>query len=200
MGVAILALRRAKGGFLALGKPGSVAPLLLLLAWLVSTFASMTVLGALFRARTHHRALGGVVFAGAALVVAIGLAVVLSRVASIVRRLPRAARWGLGIALGATFGFLVAVARAQVARASGPSLPPAESARVVDALAFTLSALLAAGSPLVLRRPLALLGPPLAVVILVLGVSALSGCPSLREAIGTEAPLFASLLALLPLH
>jgi hypothetical protein len=200
MSVAVWALRRAKPGFAALGKPGTLAPLLTLLVWSVATFAALAVLGALFRARTHHRALGGVVFAGAGLVVAVGLGLVTIRLAKVVPRLPRAARWGIGIGLGASLGFLAAVAREQIARHAGPALPPAESARLVDGLAFAFSALLASGSPLVFRRSLALLGPPFAVVTLVLGISALRACPALLGAIEEQAPLFSWLLGLLPQH
>ena len=210
MGLAVFALRRARVGFAAGGRPawnggastgnGSIAPLLTLLLWLVATFASMTVLGALFRARTHHRALGGVVFAGVALAVALLLALVSVRVAAIAQRLPRSVRWGLGAALGAGVGFLIAVARAHMAEPPAPPLPPPESARLVDGLAFLLAALLAARSPAALRRSLALVGPPFAVIILVLGVSTLRACPPLKATIEEQAPFFGSLVGLLAPH
>jgi hypothetical protein len=200
MSIAILVLRRARVGFVALGKRDSAALASIVLLWLVSTFASLSLLGSILRARTHHRALGGVVFAGGALSIAAMLALVCARAARIARGLPRTARWGLGAIGGALLGVVIALARAKLAQLSSPPFPFAESAKLVDGMAFALSALLASVSPLVHRRFLALLGPPLAVAILVLGVSSLSACPPLRDAIEEQAPVFFWLVALVAPH
>jgi hypothetical protein len=199
MGVAVLVLRRARGGFAALGSRESLAPVLTVLFWLASTFVSLVILGAALRARTHHRALGGVVFALGALAVNVALGLFSLRLAKLVRRLPRWVLWTLGVAFFAGLGFLVAFARAQMAE-SGPPLPTAESAKLVDGVAFVVSALLASGSPLVPRRSLALIGPPLAVVMLVLGVSSARTCPRLRETLGEDAPLCAWFVELTAPH
>jgi hypothetical protein len=196
MGVAVVLLRRARLGFAALGNRQSLLPLLTLVLWLATTFVLLFALGALFRARTHHRALGGVVFAIVALAASAGLGIFSVRIASLLRRLPRSVLWGLGIAGGAGIGFCVAYARAGTV----PVLPPSESAVLVDGVAFAVSALVASGSPLVPRRSLSLLGPPLAVIVLLLGVSSLRTCPRVKETLGEEAPLFAKLVELVAPH
>jgi hypothetical protein len=200
MSIAVLVLRRARVGFVALGKRESVALASIVLVWLVSTFACLSLLGSLLRARTHHRALGGVVFAGGALSVAGMLALVCARAARIARGLPRTARWGLGAIAGGLLGVVIALARAKLGHLASPPFPFEESAKLVDGMAFALSALLASVSPLVHRRFLALLGPPLAVAILVLGVSSLSACPPLRDAVEEQAPVFFWLIALVAPH
>ena len=55
-------------------------------------------------------------------------------------------------------------------------------------LAFALGALVASGRPFVNRRALALVGPPLAAIVVVLGASSLRACPSLRETLYGQAP------------
>jgi hypothetical protein len=200
MSTAIVGLRRARTGLVALGKRHSIALATTSVLWLASTFVSLTALGSLLRALTHHRALGGVVFAGSGLFSALALALVCTRLSNIVLGLPRAVRWGVGILGGSLLGFAAAVVRTKMAHGSGPSLSTLDSAKLVDGLAFTLSALLASASPLVSRRTLALLGPPLAVVIVVLGVSALFACPVLRDTVEEKAPLFSGLVALVAQH
>ena len=139
-------------------------------------------------------------FAGGALSVAGMLALVCARAARIARALPRTARWGLGAIGGGLLGVVIALARAKLGHLASPPFPFEESAKLVDGMAFALSALLASVSPLVHRRSLALLGPPLAVAILVLGVSALSACPPLRDAVEEQAPIFFWLIALVAPH
>jgi hypothetical protein len=199
MGMAVLVLRRARIGFAALGNRDSLAPLLTIIVWLTATLLSLLALGALLRARTHHRALGGVVLAVVAVAASVVLGVITIRLAAIMRRLPRSLLGALGIAAGAGLGFFAAFARAQIAH-SGPFLPSTESAMLVDGAAFAVSALVASGSPLAPRRSLALVGPPLAVVILLLGVSSLRSCPRAFDTLGGEAPLFSKLAELVAPH
>jgi hypothetical protein len=200
MSAAVVVLRRARAGFVALGKRDSVAPATTVVLWLASTFVALTALGSLLRALTHHRALGGVVFAGSGLFSATALALVCTRLTKIVLGLPRAARWGLGTLGGVMLGLGVVVVRVKVAQGFGAPFSTAESAKLVDGLAFALSALLASASPVVHRRTLAFLGPPLAVIILVLGVSSLFACPRLRDAVEEQAPLFSGLVGLVAPH
>jgi hypothetical protein len=83
---------------------------------------------------------------------------------------------------------------------SAASRDPASSTAggtVLDILAFALAALFAARRSLVARRAFALVGPPVAVVILAVGLSALRDQP-LRDAIGERAPVFVPLLDLFP--
>jgi hypothetical protein len=195
MSVAIVALQRARSSFVSLGRRENVAIAGLL--WFVSSFGSFTLLGSLLRARTHHRALGGVVFAVCGLAVAVLLALGSARTVSILVRLSRPARWGVGAVASAVF---VMATHANVLYDHVARLSLSERARVVDGLAFALCALLASVSSLANRRGAALLGPPFAVVILVLGIASLLSCTALRDSFEQRAPLVFWLLALLFPH
>jgi hypothetical protein len=197
MTLAVLALRRARPSFDAFKRE---VPAVAMGLWLSGTFAALAVLGGVLRARTHHRALAGVVFAVSALLVAWVLALALVRLRAMMRRLPGWARLTMAVVAGASLGVVAAVARAHLARAGDSLLPPSQSAKLVDGLAFALAALLASGQALARRRPIALFGPPLVVAVLILGPSTLRTCPPLREAIDEQAPLLSGLVALLALH
>jgi len=189
MSLAVVGLRRARIGLRALGRSDGVAPGVMLLAWLGSCFVALTLLGAVLRSRTHHRALGGVTFALAAFVVALGLALVIARIGSLVQKASPSLRWALGALGMAVLGLAVMKARHQLGDAAPFSAT--EGAKLVDGLAFALSAFIASGHPFVHRRALALVGPPLAAIILILGVSSWHTCPALGEALGEQAPMFA---------
>jgi len=166
-----------------------VGPGVMLLAWLGSCFVALTLLGAVLRAQTHHRALGGVTFALVAFALALGLALVIARIGSLVQKASPPMRWALG-ALGMA---LLALAAVKARHALGGAAPfsAAEGAKLVDGLAFALSAFIASGHPFLHRRALALVGPPVAAIILILGVSSWRTCPGLGEALGEQAPMFA---------
>jgi hypothetical protein len=190
MCLAVLALGRARSGFSALRGGDAMTPVVTLLVWLLSCFACFTLLGALLRSRTHHRALGGVVYAFVALVIAVALALALARVASVARRASATTRWVLAGLGAAALGFVVASVRHRLAVAADPPFSSAQAARLVDGLAFALSAIFASTRALSQRRALALVGPPLAAVVLYLGLSAWQACPSLSEALQERAPVF----------
>jgi hypothetical protein len=190
MSLAVLALRRARSGFLALGKGGGMAPVLL--GWWVSCFAGLTLLGAMLRARTHHRALGGVTFALAAFVLTVLSALFCLRMASAARKASPSSRWALAAVFAAVLGFAVAMARHRLSAAL--PFPTSEGAKLVDGLAFALSAFIVSGHPFVDKRVLALVGPPAAAILMILGVSSWRACPSLRDALEERAPMFAWLV------
>ncbi len=190
MTLVIVGVRRARTGFRALGRSDGMTPVVLLLAWLASCFSGMTLLGALLRARTHHRALGGVVFGFLALVMALGLAVVLVRVASIVRRTSSTMKWALMGIAAAGLGFVVAFTRHRLAQGGSSPFSPDEGAKLIDGLAFALSAFIASGHPIAQRRAIALAGPPLATILVILGASSWRTCPMLGQTLDEQAPLF----------
>ena len=68
---------------------------------------------------------------------------------------------------------------------------------VVDVLAFALAAFFASHRALRGRRAFAVLGPPVAVVVVAVGVLTLRGVPLLREAISESAPAFVPVVELL---
>jgi hypothetical protein len=191
MTLAVVGLSRARAGLAAVGsRSEGMTPMAMLLAWALSCFVGMTLLGSFLRENTHHRALGGVVFALAGLAMAASLGLAFARMASVLRRASPGVRWALAALGAAMLGVLVVLARHRLGGEASPPFPPAESAKLVDGLAFALSALIASGYPFVQRRALALVGPPLAAIVLMLGVSSWRSCPSLVEAMGERAPLY----------
>lgn len=192
MGLAILVLRRARAAFFALdGRPTLALTGLL---WFVSSFGSLAFLGSLLRARTHHRALGGVVFALCALFLMAFLAPVSARAAKILFRFAGPVFGGTRACGAALLALVFAAAIAGLVdgehwRSLGP-----------DGCAFAIIVLLAAFSPLARRRTLALLGPPLAAILFVLGTSTLFRCAPLRDAVEHDAPLYSWLLTLVVPH
>ena len=175
-----------------------MAPVVMLLAWLGSCFVALTLLGALLRARTHHRALGGVTFALGACLLALGLALAIARVGSLVQKASPSMRWALGGLGLAALTFAGVHVRHQL----GGTAPfsAAEGAKLIDGLACALSAFIASGHPFVHRRGLALVGPPLAAIILILGVSSWRSCPALEEALGEQAPMLAGMARCVATH
>jgi hypothetical protein len=196
MTVLVVLVRRARGGFFALGRPGEDrVALVALLGWASSTFATLVLLGAFLRAQTHHRALAGVTFAITSVVLTFGIALVWARLAAILLSGHRASRRAT-IAV-VVLGLVVALASVQhyVIRVPSVLLLTSQRVKVVDGLAFAMGALFASGRPFVNRRALALLGPPLAAIAAVLGVSSLLACSSLREALHGQAPAVAWMVA-----
>jgi hypothetical protein len=189
----VVVLRAARDGLKAFGGPGAGLRAYGAGLWLASILVCLSVLGSVLRATTHHHALAGVTFAFGAVAVAVSSAVVCARIVTILQGSSAAVRTGALVALSVAalaalawvaVGFLVAVARDP-----GSS---AEAATVVDVLAFAVCALVAARFSLTSRRPIALLGPPIAVVIVYVGVSTLRET-SFRDTVREHAPAFASL-------
>ncbi len=188
MSLLVLALQRARGGFMALGMGRDKVPLAMLLGWISSTFAVMVFVGALLRARTHNHALAGVTFAIAGLVLALVLALVWTRLVQVARRIPAHRRTGIAVAMGTGFALALVWIGRDLSRRSSPPLPILQDVKVLDGLAFAVGALVASGRSFAHRRALALVGPPFAAVIVVLGVSSWRTCPSLRDALSGHAP------------
>lgn len=190
MFASIIVLRGAREGLRAFVGPGLELRAYGVFLWLGLLLVTFSIFGSVLRAKTHHHALAGVTFAFAALALAIGSALVCARVVAILRRAapPRSRALG-GTLAGATI--LVALwigIRFLQAIAHDPESAGA-AAVVVDVLAFALSAGFAARPSFARRRALALVGPPIAIAIVALGVSALRD-PPLRAAIDDHAPAY----------
>lgn len=159
--------------------------------WGASLLVTFTLFGSVLRATTHQHALAGVTFAFGAAALAVGSAVVCARVVAILRTASPPVR-------SAAFGVLALVATAALAfvasRFLGAVARDAQSAvaggTVVDVLAFTAVALLAAHPSLTLQRPIAFVGAPIAVLIAIMGIVTLQDAP-LQVAIDERAPAFA---------
>jgi hypothetical protein len=200
MALCIVGLRRARAGFAAMGKSGILAASSTRIAWVVSLFVTLAGLGAILRARTHHRALGGVVYSVVAAVLAVGLLVVSARLVAVARKLPALALWGLGGAAAALLGFMGAMWKAQLAQSAFPPIPDVEIARLLDGSAFALAAFIASSGLLRARRSVTLLGPPVTIMVVLLGVSSVRSCVSLMQTLEAHAPGFAWLLSWIPTH
>jgi len=197
MVAAVIVLRGAREGLRAFGGPGSALRAFGVALWLSTLLVGLSLFGSVLRATTHHHALAGVTFAFGAVALATGSAVVCARVVSILREAPRGVRRGLALALG--FVACAAVAWVAIgfvgAAASSDDPSSAAAGTVVDVLAFALAAVFGARRSFVARRVLALVGPPVAVVLLAVGASTLKDAP-LRDAIEARAPAFASAASL----
>jgi hypothetical protein len=195
---AVVVLRGAREGLRVFGGPGAELRAYGVGLWAASLLVTLTVLGSVLRATTHHHALAGVTFAFVALGAAIGLALACVRVLAILRAASPHVRGVVALVLAmGVFAALGAVGmRFLHAAAHEPGSAPA-AGMVVDVLAFSLAAVFATRRSLASRRAVAVVGPPVAVAIAALGFSSLGDGP-LRAAIDERAPAFAAVIDPLP--
>lgn len=162
----VVVLRRAKDGLRSLAGDAAAARLAGLVAWVDMLLFFLVGFGAILRKKTHHHGLAGATFGVVALLFAIASALLAARLA-------RGLAGRAAIVQQAAAGVMIAVLLASIlllgsslARGSGAgtTLGP----WVVDAAGMAVAATLASGTPIARVKPLALLGPPLAVVLLAL--------------------------------
>jgi hypothetical protein len=188
--VSVIVLRAARDGLKAFGGPGARLRAFGAALWIGSLLVSLSLFGSLLRATTHHHALAGVTFAFGAVALAVSSAVVCVRIVAILQGASEAVQTAMVAALSvATLAALAWVALGFAAAASRDPASAAAAATVVDIFAFALSAVLAARLSLSSRRTIALVGPPVAVVIAAVGISTLRESP-VRDAIRDHAPAF----------
>jgi hypothetical protein len=188
---AVVVLLGANEGLRAFGGPGAELRAYGAGLWAVTLLIVLAFFGGVLRSTTHHHPLAGVTFAFGALALAIFSALVCARVVSILRAAPAGRRRILEMILGGlAIGALGWTGLRFLRAASHDPASAAAAGMVVDTLAFGLAALFAARRSLASRRSLALIGPPFAVALTALGVSALRDSP-LRAAIDDRAPAFA---------
>ena len=153
----------------------------------------VSLLGAVLRAHTHHRALGGVTFALVALAAGVFFAMIARRLSTVLASL-RAQRRALGTAAAAlAIALSLGVLGLRVARAA-PALSAGGRASLVDGLALALALAFCARKTFEDRRLVARLGPPAAFVLLVLAMHTLA--TSMAAALGIEhaCPVYFALL------
>jgi hypothetical protein len=168
----------------ALARTTAVAVFLCTWVWLLST------LGAVLRAKTHHRALGAVTFAILATLSMVFLAMVAFRLMRILAAL-RARSPGLGIAVaGLLLVLALALVGVRVVHAA-PALSFETRATLVDGLAIALAATFGAR-----RLMLPRLGPPAAVCIVIVSLHTLSTAPHLLPALERVCTVYVTLLRL----
>jgi hypothetical protein len=198
MTAAVVVLRGAREGLRAFAGPGAGLRASGVGLWLASLLVMLALFGRVLRAHTHHHALAGVTFAFGALAAAVGSALVCARVVAIARGAPEFARRGLVLILGGAVALALAyVGLRFVHGASHDAASYGAAGTVVDVLAFALAAFFASRRSLAARRMIALVGPPVAVVIVALGASTLRDEP-VRAAIGESAPAFSPVVDVLP--
>jgi hypothetical protein len=124
-------------------------------------------------------------------------AVVCARIVALARSAPDFARRGLVVILGAAAVLALGYVGLRFVRAASHDAASYGAAgTVVDVLAFGLAAFFASRPSLIARRAIALVGPPIAVAVVALGVTTLRGAPML-DAIGESAPVFAPVVEFL---
>ncbi len=186
----IVALRGAREGLRAFAGPGAGLRAFGVGLWLATLLVGLSIFGSLLRATTHHHALAGVTFAFGSLFFAIGDALVCARVLAIARGMPDRGRRVLLLALAASVAVLLfAVGVRFVRAASHDAASFAAAGTVVDVLAFVLAAIFAARARQAWRRPLALVGPPVAVIVAVIGIVELRDA-AVHDAVVDRAPAF----------
>jgi hypothetical protein len=194
---AVMVLRAAREGLRAFGGPAAqlrIYGVLLWLAWLVVLLA---LFGSALRRTTHQHALAGVAYACGAVALALGLGVACARIVSVLAGARGEVRRTAGAALAVgTAGTVSWIGLAFLrAVASDPASVPA-SGMVLDLLAFMLAAFLASRrsvAAFAVRRTLALVGPPIAVALVALGLAALQDA-ALVAAMRDRAPAYAAAL------
>lgn len=197
MVTAVVALRGAREGLRGFGGPGAGLRAYGVALWLASLVVMFTLFGGLLRATTHHHALAGVTFALGALALAVGSALVCARIVGILRGCPLGVRRALAGALALpTVVALGWVGLRFLAAASHDPASAGAAGTILDVLAFVLAALFAARSTLIARRALAIIGPPVAVAVVAVGLSTLRDRP-VRDAIAQRAPAFAPVVDVL---
>jgi hypothetical protein len=160
--------------------------------WLVLVGVGLALVGSVLRATTHHHALAGVTFALCALALAVGAMAVCARVVGLLKSASPPVRRASVVTISAALGLSVVGLAVGSARAgSHDAASVAQVGTVIDVLAFLLAAALAARQARVVRRMLALVGPPAVVVVMAVGVPALRYEP-LRQILREKAPAFAA--------
>jgi hypothetical protein len=198
MAASVVVLRGAREGVRAFGGPGSGLRVFGVALWFASLVVGFALFGQALRAHTHHHGLAGVTFAFGALAFALVSALVCARIVAMARAAPPIVRGGMMGILGSLA--ILAMGYVGLRFVHGASQDAASygaAGTVVDVLAFTLGAFFASHAGLAGRRAIALIGPPVAVVVAAVGLSTLRDGP-VRDAIAERAPAFSPVVELVP--
>ncbi|HVJ89854.1 MAG TPA: hypothetical protein VM580_08615 [Labilithrix sp.] len=161
--------------------------------WCVIELGLLSLFGAVLRHSTHHHALAGVTFAVFAVGSGIFVALVARRTALMLARGGGSLqKLALAITVGCAFASLVLVG-VRASRAEGMLTPPA----LIDCLAFVIAATIASSRWIARGRPMAIAGVPVAVLLVVLGLSKLGAEPQLKTRIAETAPMHGLVIELL---
>ncbi len=189
--IAVAVLKRARVGLRLL--VGERAPLFAtgVLWWCVIELGLLSIFGAVLRKTTHHHALAGVTFSVFAVVTGLVVALLARRATkNIARGGGNLHRVGLAIAAGAAFIVLLLVG---VRTSKTDEVPTA--AALVDALALLITSTITSSRPFSRFRPMAIAGVPVAVLIIIIGLTTLRFDPQMRESLFSGAPIHGLVLS-----
>ena len=198
-----LVLARAAGrGFRSVvGQTSPRTAVLGIALWIGLALSGLALLGAVLKATTHHRGLGGATFGVLAAVIVIAAAVVSHRLVSFGQRLvARGVRPWILAAVGALIGVLpLLVVAAPLARGASDESASAVRAAIVDgAIALVASALVASFDVSAYAGRLAgTWGVPLAAIVMIAGFARVESSPMLSRAMRSGGGLPATLLGAL---
>jgi hypothetical protein len=189
--LAVLLLRGARRGLADLAGERALELALGAALWLAVSADALTLLGAALRATTHHHGLAGATFGVFGLAVLVGLAALVARLVALAASWPRAVG---ALVLGA--GLAVALAGLGVlALRAGRAGGAGAVNLLVDTACYAVAAALASSAALA-RRPVAFVGPPVALMLLAAGLSRPLAAV-LASAVEGNAPLLAPVVRLL---
>lgn len=183
--LAVFALGRARAGLRILAGDRAVAFAAGFLWWCVIELGLLSLFGALLKKTTHNHALAGVAFAMFGTFTGI-LALLFARRSAIVlaRAGPGSARAGFAIA-AASAGLVTLLVLVRTARADDLHT----AGGLLDAVLFGTLATLTSSPHLTRFRPLAIVGMPVAVLLVVAGLTTLGLDPPIRDSLTVAAPL-----------
>jgi hypothetical protein len=194
---AVIVLRAAREGLRAFAGPGAQLRIYGVLLWLVWLVILLALFGSALRRSTHQHALAGVTYACGAAALALGVGLGCARVVSVLRAAPAEVRRTAGAALAVgTAGAMAGIGLAFLKAVAADPASVAASGMVLDLLAFVLAAFLASRrsvAAFAVRRTLALVGPPIAVALMALGLASLQDA-ALVAAVRDRAPAYAPAL------
>jgi hypothetical protein len=183
--------------------PGSGLSLLVgVVIWALVAVPADAALGAMLKATTHHRALGGATFAVLAVVINLVAALVAWRFAAVV--LPRVRRYrrgdsvAIGLAVGTGVLLLAVMAAASLGAGGRSEGEPAQSMRMMllDGGLAMAAVAVAAVTDLPAKRAtlVAWLGGGALLALLIVGGTLLGRSPGLAREVAEQAPLAASMV------
>ena len=190
---AVAVVRRARVGVQLLAGERASLFAMGVLWWCVIELGLLSTFGALLSKTTHHKALAGVTFSIFAVVTGVVVALFARRVTAVLARVGASLqKLGIGIAAGCAFiGILLVGVR--TSRADGMQTASA----LVDALAFAVTTTIGSSRLLGRWRPMAIAGVPVAVLVIMVGLTVLRFEPTLRQTLPETAPMHSFVLGLL---
>jgi hypothetical protein len=190
--IAIAVLRRASAGLRLL--VGEAAPILAtgVLWWCVVELGLLSVFGAALRKATHHHGLAGVTFSAFAIATGMFVAIFAWRAThGIARAGVRAQKIGL-VAAGAAAFIVVMLVGVRTSRGEGLHT----AAALVDVLALVVTSTIASSRVLSRYRPLAIAGVPVALLVMMVGLTTLRFDPKLHDMLAETAPVHTAVVDL----